>query len=177
MKLEQFLALPDGARWRVFTKFDPTFENWLEEENVPQIPRPPKFDSILSRKGENEEPGFIWASECDLNTLFWYFNAAQSLLADDPTHKWAAGAEKRLRYWVDWRQSFPNAVWRGVRGDEEVEAFPPSNRPQWHAKEFKGSERRYVSRDALEEVRTSYDKNFTADEGAQAGGEEDDMPF
>ncbi len=89
----------------------------------------------LSKKG-----AYIWASECDLDTLQFYFKRAQAP-NDNP-----AFAEKNKRdadslaYFVRWRQAFPTAIWtggRGKKGTPDTTAKAPAFKPaeyQWEPK-------------------------------------------
>lgn len=127
----------------------------LEQVPAPQLPRPPKYDQPIYRKG-----GFQWASETDLESLvYWqerYFENAGS--GGQYAEKDAKRA-KSLGFWVTWRKAFPTAAWSGERNRVHVVAALPSRTPTLHQRE---------AREAApsQESKPSFD-----DEGS------DDLPF
>jgi len=77
----------------------------------------------ISRRG-----GFVWASECNLESLqFWHGKFSTS---SNPQYE-AKDKEKakKLSYWVKFREADPYSRWKGVRGNEEVVAAQPTDRP------------------------------------------------
>ena len=82
----------------------------------------------IRRKG-----GYQWASECDLEGLqFWCGVKARA--NSNPEYAEKDKAElKRLTYWVAYREADPYSRWKGVRGDGEVVALQPSNKPAIHS--------------------------------------------
>lgn len=96
-----------------------------QRRNVAQSPR---YDFKIRRKG-----GYQWASETDLEGLqFWHGLASKP--STNPQYE-AKDKEKakRLSYWVSWRESDPYSRWKGVRGDSEVVALQPSDKPTVHS--------------------------------------------
>jgi hypothetical protein len=83
----------------------------------------PKYDDKIPRKG-----GFMWASECDLECLQFWFNKFSSSSNPAFAEKDAAKA-KKLSYWVKFREENPYDRWKGQRGRMEVVANQPVNKP------------------------------------------------
>lgn len=84
---------------------------------------PPRYDFRIPRKG-----GYMWASETDLEGLEYWFNRFST--SSDP--KWEErdqGRAKKLSYWVQWRRDDPYSRWKGTRGNFEVVANQPTNKP------------------------------------------------
>lgn len=88
----------------------------------------PRYDSRIKRKG-----GYQWASETDLEGLqFWYSMKAAGTSKPEYAEKDREEARK-LSYWVKYREADPYSRWKGVRGDGEVVALQPSNKPVVHS--------------------------------------------
>lgn len=88
----------------------------------------PRYDMRIRRKG-----GYQWASETDLEGLqFWH--GLKSRPSSNPAYADKDAAEaKKLSYWVKWREADPYSRWKGVRGDSEVVALQPSDKPAIHS--------------------------------------------
>lgn len=133
MTPDEFLALPDALRWKAFLEVSPKLEAALAHVEAPKVPRSPKYDMKLPKKG-----GYVWASELALENLQWYLQTALEG-AEKPDNQYAEKDAKRaekLRYWVEWRLTEPSKPWRGERGFDDdahqVTAEAPSHQPQWH---------------------------------------------
>ena len=133
MTLDEFLSLPDALRWKVFADVSPKLEAAISQIEAPRLPRSPKFDQKLPRKG-----GYVWASELALDNLQWYLQMFKEG-AEKPDNQYAEKDAKRaekLGYWVEWRLVEPSKQWRGERGfgddAEVVTAEAPSHQPQRH---------------------------------------------
>lgn len=83
----------------------------------------PRYDFKIARKG-----GYMWASEADLESLrYWYTRFSTSSDA-----RWAERDKERARkleYWVRFREADPYSRWKGTRGNYEVVANQPTNKP------------------------------------------------
>ena len=130
MTPDDFKSLPTALQVRILARILfrtlPDFSAALEAEEKPEPARRPKYDMKLpAGKGQ-----FRWASECDLEGLsYWHkrFSESEGEWAEKDRSK----AEK-LQYWLSWRAEQPDAVWAGIRGDDEVTAQRPNGRPQMH---------------------------------------------
>jgi|SRR6478735_2506743 len=84
---------------------------------------PPRYDFRVPRKG-----GYCFASEMDLEGLEYWFGRFST--SSDP--KWEERDQaraKKLSYWVAWRKDDPHSRWKGTRGQYEVVANQPTNKP------------------------------------------------
>lgn len=142
----------------------------LADVPCPPKVQQPKYDMRLSKKG-----AYIWASECDLDTLQFYLKRAQTP-NDNP-----AFAEKNKRdadslaYFVRWRAAFPTAIWsggRGKKGTPDTTAKAPAFKPteyQWEPKGGSSAPRA-----------TSTASGYDDDPGTASSGycgADDDIPF
>lgn len=129
MTAEDFFALPPAIALRaLFDSLDEQTTASLLAREKPEEPRRPKYDAQLHGKA-----GFAWASESDARGLHWFRN--RSLESAAKGGEWAAKDTKQaenLAKWIAWREWYPDAVWSGVRGDEQVNAAPPSAKPRVH---------------------------------------------
>jgi hypothetical protein len=144
-----FLALPPHIALRVL--FD-----CLDEETVGAIraapkreaPKRAKYDMQIFRSG-----GHMWASETDLEGLrYWHAKYLEGSKREG--NQYAAKDAKRVEAiakWIAWREWYPDAVWSGTRGDEEVVAAPPSGRPRIHARSGNGQQRQQQRAQAPED--------------------------
>lgn len=129
MTREEFLALPPGLGLKTLltaiATAAPQVMRELQAMELPKVPRSPKYDMRISRKG-----GYQWASETDLDGLRWWRDRFRSSAADGG--QYAEKDEKRadkLEYWVSWREACPDATWTGQRNDDVKTARPPSAKP------------------------------------------------
>jgi hypothetical protein len=127
MTSEEFNALPVAVQVRLLVQVLKLGDK-LAGLEAPKVPRSPKYDARISRKG-----GYQWASETDLEGLRWWFNRFTASAADGGQYseKDAKRAEK-LAYWVAWREVAPDARWTGQRNDEVATAAAPSSKPKVH---------------------------------------------
>lgn len=86
--------------------------------------RAPKYDHRIRRKN-----GYMWASECDLECLEYWHGVASRPSSDPKYVERDKESAKRLSYWVQYRQAEPWERWQGVRGDSQVFAPQPLNKP------------------------------------------------
>lgn len=99
---------------------------------MPPIPRAPKFDGRLSRKG-----GYCWMSELDLESLrFWHGKKSEPGKPEFAEKD--AKTAKELGYWIAWRMGEPQAIWRGERNRQPAQAKAPSREPDVHPWEPRG---------------------------------------
>lgn len=129
MTKDEFLSLPVGIALGVIYDQMP---KRMAEVAKPPIPRPPKFDSKLSRKG-----GFCWMSEMDLDSLrYWHGKKSQGGKPEFAEKD--AKTTKELSYWIAWRLAEPTTAWRGERFRQPAVAAPPSRDPAIHPWEKRG---------------------------------------
>jgi hypothetical protein len=101
----------------------------LEPMPVPALPRKPKYDSQFTRKGGH----YCWVSEMTLDDIiFWRGKKAEGVAAGgqyaESDQKWLV----RFDAWIAWRRLYPNECWFGIRGEERVNAAPPSRDAKLH---------------------------------------------
>lgn len=157
MTREEFLALPPSLALALL--WDNGFAPRLADAEAPKVPRPPKFDSAIYRKG-----GFQWASETELESLvYWHDRYAASAMEDSKYADKDAKRAKALSYWIAWRRVLPFAAWSGERNHERVTAALPSYEPELHQTQPRGN--------ADEALQPASQPSF--DDGA----EDDDIPF
>lgn len=136
MTAEEFFALPPAIALRVlFDSLDEETTASLLAREKPEEPRRPKYDAQLHGKA-----GFAWASETDLRGLRWFHNRSVEAAAREG-NEWATREAKtaaNLAKWIAWREWYPDAVWSGVRGDEECVAAPPCAKPKVHPRRSNG---------------------------------------
>ncbi len=126
MTRDEFKALPPALAIRVIVDaLGSDFAQKLAAIEAPKAPRPPKYDMRISRKG-----GYQWASETDLDGLKWWLARFESTAAEGG--KYAdkdADRAKKLSYWVNWREAYPDSPWTGQRNDEVCTAPLPTSKP------------------------------------------------
>lgn len=128
MDRDQFLSLPVGIALGVLYDQMP---QRMATVTVPQIPRSPKFDGRVSRKG-----GYCWMSEMDLSGLQYWLGRKQQ----DTKPEYAERNEKdvkALSFWIAWRTADPQSAWHGERNRQPVRAKHPSRDPELHQWEAK----------------------------------------
>jgi hypothetical protein len=139
MNREEFLSLPPALALRVLLEtlleVNPEIGNALKRKEVPSVPRSPKYDERVYRRG-----GFCWASELNLESLrFWHGRYLEGAAKGG---EWAEKDQKRaskLEYWIKWREVEPSAAWCGERGREQVMAHAPSGKPVIHEGKPRGA--------------------------------------
>lgn len=83
----------------------------------------PKYDFKIPRKG-----GFMWASETNLESLQYWFDKFS--VSSNPQYEAKdQDRAKKLSYWVKFREADPYSRWKGTRGNAEVVAAQPTDRP------------------------------------------------
>lgn len=98
----------------------------IEQIPAPTLPRSPKYDDRLPRKG-----GFIWTSEMLLADLIWWREKKRE--SADGGGQYAEKDAKlvgKLDKWIEWRSLYPSETWSGTRGDDRATAAPPSKEPK-----------------------------------------------
>jgi len=98
----------------------------LEPLPKPTLPRSPKYDDRLPRKG-----GFIWTSEMLLADLIWWREKKRE--SADGGGQYAEKDAKlvaKFDKWIEWRTLFPTEVWSGTRGDDRATGAAPSREPR-----------------------------------------------
>lgn len=129
MTRDEFVSLP--LRIALGIIYDIARTQRLVDMPMPDVPKPPLYDTKLSKGGG----GFVWMSEMALADLEWWRNTKQKS-ADgngdyaDRDRKSVATLEK----WIAWRVCFPSDTWSGKRGEDRVSGAPPSRNPtvrQW----------------------------------------------
>jgi hypothetical protein len=131
---EEFCALPSGLALAMIWDAFPGIAKALADKPVPQLPRPPKYDQAIYRKG-----GFQWASEMDLpGLLYWRGKYAES--AANVESQYAEKDAKKVRqldFWISWRRTDPTSRWSGERNNERVTADAPRDKPFIYEREPK----------------------------------------
>ena len=131
MTTEEFAALPVAIQVKLMMSANPNFEKQVLAQEAPRVPQSPKFDSRIRRKD-----GFVWASECDAESLRFWIKRASS--GGDPQFAEKNEKEKKaLEFILRWRECNPSACWSGERNREPVTARAPAAKPrinQWEPK-------------------------------------------
>jgi hypothetical protein len=157
MNREEFARLPLSQALGVL--YDANVKGYsLESIVAPEPPRAammPKYDTRCRTKG-----GTVYASECDLGQLQYYFDRASR--GTDPKYAEKNAKEaKALGFFLAWREQNPMALWSGERYQQGVvTAAAPTARPrvtEWEPK---------PEADLYSEPKR-----------ASAGYESDDLPF
>ncbi len=124
MSPDTFYSLPPAIALRILVEGSAKLREIVEASEAPKVPRPPRFDQRISKKG-----GFMWASECTLDDLTWWFNhKTERAAAGGAYAEKDAKLAKSLDYWVQWRRVEPIAPWSGERNHEAVTACAPSGK-------------------------------------------------
>lgn len=134
MTRDEWLALPPAIALAALYDLIPG----LATAPAPSVPRKPKYDSRLSKKG-----GYVWMSEMTAEDLKWWRGKKQESV--DGGGQYAEKDAKTLRAidgFLAWREVFPHDVWWGIRGDGRVTARPPSRDPIVHEWDNSGGQRR-----------------------------------
>lgn len=144
MSPDEFFSLPPAIALRVlFDALDEETSASLLARAKPEQPRRAKYDAQI-----HGSRGYQWASETDLRGLrWWHKRAVESSQREgnqyaDRDKKQAANLAK----WIAWREWYPDAVWSGTRGDDEVVAAPPSAKPFIHQRAQNGQRRQQQPR-------------------------------
>lgn len=125
MTRDEFTSLPLAVFLGLFWDKNSGLREVMERTPKPQLPRPPKYDRRIYRKG-----GYQWASESALESLcYWHGKYAQSAGQGGEYAERDAKNAKELAFWIAWRRIEPNTVWSGKRNDEQVTADAPRDKP------------------------------------------------
>lgn len=133
MTEDDFFKLPPHLALRVLY-------DCLDEQTIGAIGAAPKREAPRKARFDyaiHKQAGYSWASEMDLACLNWWaarFRTRAERAAAEGS-QWAAHEAKKvatLEKWIAWREWYPDAVWRGVRGDVDVTAEPPNEWPAIH---------------------------------------------
>lgn len=132
MDREQFNKLPLSMQVaRIVDALPPDMLARVLQGEAPKVPRSPKYDYKLWRKG-----GYCWASEMNLDSLrYWHKKAAESAVSGGQYADKDAKKAKQLDYWIAWREVEPDARWRGERDHDVVTAAAPSRDPEIHSRD------------------------------------------
>jgi hypothetical protein len=146
MEKSEFTRLPSTVVLGIL--YDILHEE-LELTPVPELPRAammPKYDTRCRTKG-----GTVYASECDLGQLQYYFDRASR--GTDPKYAEKNAKEaKALGFFIAWREQNPMALWSGERYMQGVvTAAAPTARPRVTEWEPRGEEPK------SEPLRSNYD--------------------
>lgn len=138
MTRDEFLALPPALGLKTLltaiSKAAPKVLEELRDMEAPKVPRAPKYDMRISRKG-----GYQWASETDLESLKFWRERFNSNAQEGGQYAERDGKKaQKLEYWVSWREACPDAIWSGQRNDDVVTAKAPTGKPQIHEWEERG---------------------------------------
>lgn len=133
MTEDDFFRLPPHLALRVL--YDCLDEQTIGSLNAAPTriaPRKPKYDAQV-----HKQAGFMWASEMDIGGLRWWVERfrVKADRAEKEGSQWAAAEAKRvatLEKWIAWREWYPDIVWQGVRGDQDVTGAPPNEWPEVH---------------------------------------------
>lgn len=134
MTREELLGLPPAIAIRVILEtlleVVPALGPELKKRALPKVPRAPKYDQVIYRKG-----GHSYASECDLESLrYWHKTYLEGAAKGG---EYAEKDKKRadsLQYWIDWRACEPSARWSGKRDKTDVTAAAPAAKPAIYEK-------------------------------------------
>lgn len=122
-----FSSLPVGIALGLLYDLNPG----LAKVEPPELARSPRYDGKVFRKG-----GFVWMSEMEAEGLrWWQARKSESAAGDGPYAAKDAKQVETLGKWIAWREQNPTACWVGIRGDETVNAAPPSRSPQLNSNE------------------------------------------
>lgn len=126
MTKEELFALPPSAAIRaIYDCMDDETIASLHAAAVPKEPLAPKFDRRIFRK-----EGFMWASECNLESLTFWRNRALEGAANGGQYADRNSKDaKELGYWTTWREWHPDITWSGERDRVFMVANPPNPKP------------------------------------------------
>jgi hypothetical protein len=138
MTRDELLALPPTLALKVLVSamvlVSPELGKVLAATELPKVPRMPKYDMRISRKG-----GYQWASETDLEGLrFWFKRYTDNVNEGGRYAEKDGKRAEKLCYWLDWREACPDTIWTGQRNDDVVTAVAPSGKPAVHEWEQRG---------------------------------------
>jgi hypothetical protein len=126
VKREEFCALPPAIALGLV--YDMAKAK-LEPMRCPDVPRPPKYDGRITRKGGE----YSWLSEMLLKDLEWWFEARRKSASEGGQYaEQNAKQAKAIEQWILWRKLFPDTRWNGIRGEDRVTAALPSPEPTLH---------------------------------------------
>lgn len=149
MTKDELLSLPAAVAIGLIWDASASLQQKLASVEKPRGPLGPKYDHRLRRKNQR----YVWASEATLESLVWELGRARAEAAEGG--QWAEKAAKNaatLERWVNWRTWYPHDRWQGTRGDNEVNALPPSKHPAMHEWEQRTAAPREVRGDAYEDA-------------------------
>jgi hypothetical protein len=136
MTRDEFIALPASVALGLLWDKSAGMREALEKTPAPAIPRPPRFDQAIYRKG-----GVTWASEYALEGLqFWQGKYSESAERGGEYAEMDAKRVKQLGYWIAWRRCEPAAAWSGERNRQHVTASAPSAKPLVYEREARRPE-------------------------------------
>lgn len=125
MTKDEWLALPPLVALGVLYDIA---EAKLSATEAPPVPRPPKYDGRLSKKG-----GYVWLSEMTPSDLAWWREKKrESAEGGGQYAEKDAKTLKAIDAFLAWRTAFPYETWSGIRGEDRVNARPPSRDPAVH---------------------------------------------
>ncbi len=153
MSPDEFAGLPPAMALAIIAGH-PSLAKFLDAQELPKIPRTPKYDCKIFRKG-----GYMWASETDLEGLkFW---RQRSLDSAEKGGKYADKDTKqaeRLKYFIEYRAVSDGAI-SLIRGDDMVDARAPSYKPR-------------VIDSSYTQIKPQDQEGY-----GQGGADDDDIPF
>jgi len=126
---EEWLGLPSALALAVLYDGNAKIRELVDAADKPQLPRPPKYDMKMYRKG-----GWNYASELNLESLvFWHGKAVESAQGGGEYAEKDQKKAAALSYWINWRRVEPTTAWSGERDRKQVKANPPSRDPELHS--------------------------------------------
>ncbi len=126
MTPEDFDKLPPALAIKVLAQIMPCFAGRIESLEVPKVTRAPKYDFKIWRKG-----GFQWSSETSLEGLtYWRDLAIKSAASGGDYAEKDQKKADQLKFWTDYRQAFPETAVSLIRGDDQVTAEAPVDKPR-----------------------------------------------
>ncbi len=126
MTEDEFYALPLGFKCDTLAKIMPGFAGRIESLEVPKVPRAPKYDFKMWRRG-----GHQWASETSLEGLtYWRDLAIKSAASGGDYAEKDQKKADQLKFWTDYRQAFPETAVSLIRGDDQITAEAPVDKPR-----------------------------------------------
>jgi hypothetical protein len=121
---EEFVGLPPAVALALLYDASPGIQKLVEAAEKPVIPRSPKWDTKLPRKG-----GYAWASECSLEDLsYWHAKKVEGAQSGSQWAEKDAKLADKLSFWIAWRRVEPTAAWSGQRGDDNITARAPAGK-------------------------------------------------
>ena len=150
---EEFAALPSAMALKLLAGH-PSIAKYLATLDLPKVPRCPKYDLKIYRKG-----GYMWASETDLERLkFWRQRSLDSAAKGGQYADKDTKQAERLKYFIEFRTVESGAI-SLIRGDDMTDARAPAYKPR-------------VIDSSYTQIKPQDQEGY-----GQGGADDDDIPF